>query len=306
MNRRDFFQRTAAGLAASGLLKRLDAMAAVGGETNDLAIVKGPTVAATVKAAVDGIGGIGAFVKPGNIVLLKPNCSFPNPPSWGSTTHPEVIGAVAGLCFGAGAKRVVVTDFPMSRAAQCFERSGLNELLRSMPALTFVELKEESQFETLPVPGGVEAKELQVAKLIRKADVLINLPTAKTHSATGVSFGLKNLMGLLWNRWPFHQQHDLQTALADLATVVRPHLTLLDAEYALLTNGPQGPGRSEHLRTMIAGRDIVAVDSAGCGLAEWNNRQTTPQNVQHIANAARRGIGTTDLGSLKLLRKELA
>ncbi len=305
MNRRDFIHRTAAGLTVAGLLDRLDALAASGTETHDLAVVKGPSVATAVEAAIAAIGGIGAFVKPGNIVLLKPNCSFPNPPAWGSTTHPEAIRAVATLCFGAGAKRVVVTDFPMSRAAQCFERSGLNELLRSMPELTFVELKEESQFEPVPVPGGVEAKELRIAKLIGKSDILINLPTAKTHSATGVSFGLKNLMGLLWDRWPFHQQYNLHEALSDLASVVRPRLTILDAEYALVTNGPQGPGRTEQLRTMVAGRDIVAVDSAGCGLAEWNNRQTAPESIRHIANAARRGIGTADLGSLKLFRKEL-
>jgi uncharacterized protein (DUF362 family) len=166
-------------------------------------------------------------------------------------------------------------------------------------------LKEEAQFESVPVPRGVDAKEIQIAKLIRKSDVFINLPTAKAHSATGVSFGLKNLMGLFWNRWPFHQQYNLQQAIADLGTAVRPHLTLLDAEYALLTNGPQGPGRTEQLRTMIAGRDIVAVDSAGCGIASWNNRETRPDAVQHIANAARSGLGTTDLGSLKILRKDL-
>jgi uncharacterized protein (DUF362 family) len=303
MDRRRFLVAAACGLGSLHAARALPLRGLPPDEPYDLALVKHADTAAAVAAAVDALGGIGRFVKPGAVVLLKPNMSFPNPPEWGSTTHPAVIDAVTTLCAGAGAKRIIITDYPMSRAAQCFERSGLNALLAARRELTFVELKEETQFEPVELPRGEEVKTLAVAKLLRKADVFINLPTAKAHSATGVSFGLKNLMGLFWERYPFHRTYNLHNAVADLATIMRPQLTLLDARFALLTNGPQGPGKSAQLDTIVAGVDPVAVDAAGCGLGEWNNRSTSPDSVEHIAHAARRGLGTMDLSSLRIFRQ---
>ena len=304
MNRRTFIQ---ASLFGVGALRSLDTIAAQASthrnDSFDLAIVKGEDIQQTLTAALDAIGGIGTFVKPGNIVLLKPNMSFPNPPAWGTTTHPEVIRTVVKLCVSAGAKRVIVTEFPMSRPQACFERSGLKELISSLPEMSFVELKEESQFEKVEVASGKEVREIQIAKLIRKADVFINLPTAKAHTSTGVSFGIKNLMGLFWNRWSFHQEHDLHEAIVDLASTMKPHLTILDAAYALLTNGPQGPGKTAQLNTMIAGRDMVAVDALGCELADWNSRSTSVQNISHIMKAAERGLGSIDLSKLNIFRQ---
>jgi uncharacterized protein (DUF362 family) len=301
MDRRRFLFTAACGLGslhAASALPRLGRL----GEPAQLAFSVNENAAAAVRAAVDAVGGIARFVTPGAVVLLKPNVSFPNPPEWGSTTHPAVIAAMATLCAEAGAKRVIAADYPMGRAAQCFERSGLNALLAERKDISFVELKEESQFELVELPAGEEVRQLAVAKLLRKADVFINLPTAKTHSATGVSFGLKNLMGLFWDRYPFHRSYNLHNAIVDLATVMKPQLTVLDAMYALTTNGPQGPGKVVRLNTVVAGSDPVAVDAAGLSLAEWNNRTTDARGVEHIARAADRGIGTADLASLRIAR----
>ncbi len=304
MDRRSFLITTVLGF---GALKALGARHLDGLITPidyELAVIKGGDIARNVEAAVESVGGIGRFVKQGDIVLLKPNVSFPNPPEWGTTTHPVVIETVADLCAGAGAKRVIVADFPMSRARMCLQRSGMAELAASTRAFTFVELKSERHFETVPVPGGEEVQELRVARLLAKADVFINLPTAKAHSATGVSFGLKNLMGLFWERQPFHQKYDLHNAIVDLASIMRPRLTVLDATYGLLTNGPQGPGKVEQLNTIIAGIDPVAVDAEACLLAPWNGRTTDPDNIMHLAKAAERGLGTLNLSPDLVFRKE--
>ena len=302
MNRRHFLRASAAGMAAAALPSGAFPLPAGQRDTYDLAIVRNASIPDAVSGAVDALGGMRAFVKPGAVVLLKPNMSFPNPPGWGSTTHPEVIRAVVRLCMDAGAKRVVAVDFPMSRAELCFERSGMTLLASEMNELSFVELKDEAQFETIPVPEGQEVRELAVPKLLRKADVFINLPTAKAHSATGVSMGLKNLMGLFWNRLPFHNQFNLHNAIADLASVIHPHLTILDGIYGLATNGPQGPGKVVQPETIIAGVDPVAVDTAGCDLAEWNNRSTSADQIAHIVNCAKRGLGTTKLDTLRVFR----
>ncbi|MDH7515680.1 MAG: DUF362 domain-containing protein [Bacteroidota bacterium] len=272
-------------------------------ESVDLAIVRSEDIEANVRAAVEALGGIRAFVKPGHIVFLKPNVSFPTPPEWGATTHPVVIRTMAAMCMEAGARRVIVADFPMSRPRQCFERSGMQELADTCRDFTFLELKEESQFENVPVPEGLEVKDLAIPKALLKSDVFINLPTAKSHSATDVSFGLKNLMGLFWDRRRFHQPLNLHQAIVDLATILKPHLTIMDATYLLLTNGPQGPGKTEYARTIVAGKSPLAVDAMTCSLAEWNNRITPPERVRHLVLAAERGLGTLDVTQLRVFRK---
>lgn len=301
MNRRSFLLSS---LLAAPALRSLDTLAqgVMKEEPYDLAIVRGSDVAANVTAAVNAVGGMSAFVKPGNVVFLKPNMSFPNPPEWGTTTHPEVIRAVAALCVAAGARRVVVADFPMSRAALCFERSGMTALAAECRDFTFVELNDEHQFEPVTIDGGEEVKELLIPKLVRKADVFINLPTAKVHSATTVSFGLKNLMGLFWDRMRFHRDFDLHNAIVDLAGVLRPQLTIMDATYLLLSNGPQGPGKVEHAKTIVAGAAPLAVDAATCSLASWNGRSTAPASVKHLARAAERGLGSLDISRLRIHR----
>ena len=101
---------------------------------------------------------------------------------------------------------------------------------------------------------------MKIAKLLARCDVFINMPCAKSHAATQVSFGLKNLMGLIFDRTYFHSGTDLHTAIAELATVIKPHITILDATRALVTGGPTGPGKVQDMGTIIAGTNPLAVD----------------------------------------------
>ena len=311
MKRRDFFKASLLGAAALQTSRfpafpssaASPASAAMVEPTR--AVVKGSDIAATVRAAVDALGGMSAFVSPGDVVFLKPNMSFPNPPEWGSTTHPEVIRTVVALCEEAGARRIVAADYPMRRAERCLEKSGMIALAEELPQLTFVRLGEERDFVTIPAPDATQFDEIAVSKLLQKADVFINLPTAKAHSGTSVSMGLKNLMGVIQDRGSFHGSYDLHEAIADLGALLRPQLSILDAHYALLTNGPGGPGSVGQPGAIIAGRDPVAVDAAGIRIAEWNNRMNDPADIRHIALAAERGAGSITTPEEQIHRSNL-
>ena len=105
-------------------------------------------------------------------------------------------------------------------------------------------------------------------------------------------------MGLIWDRNYFHQGTDLHQGIAELATVIRPHLTIMDATRALVTNGPTGPGKVQDLNTIIAGVDPLAVDAYSLTIANWNNRSLTVDTVKHLAYAADLNVGETDLKKL--------
>ncbi|MEW5814093.1 MAG: DUF362 domain-containing protein [Spirochaetota bacterium] len=272
-------------------------------EYADIAVVRGD-VEKSVKAAVDLLGGIGRFVRKGQRVLIKPNMSFPNPPEWGTTTDPFVTAKVAELCREAGAGQILIADNPLRRPDICLKRSGILDAVQNIPRTYTFAAKDRTLFEQVEVPGGKVLKAVEVLKELLKADVLINLPVAKSHNAAGVSLGMKNLMGLIWDREAFHEKFDLNEGIVDLSTLIRPNLIIVDATRALITSGPSGPGKVLPLGTIVAGTDPVAVDSYVVSLAKWYGRSFTGRNVRHLLLANQQGLGEVDITRLNI--KEIA
>jgi len=291
MKRREFLGRGGRWLAAATLLPAGRLFASEPAAPPDLVLAKGEPRDAVFRA-LEALGGMGRFVREGQVVLVKPNIGFDSPPAWGATTHPDVLAAVIDSCFQAKAKRVIVADHTIRPAERCFERSGLAAAVKPFPNARLVSLGDENAYEEMLVPRGKVLKSVRVASLARKADVFINLPTAKSHSASRVSFGLKNLMGLVWDRQAFHSDFDLHQGIADLASVLRPHLTILDATRLLKTGGPSGPGEVEPFGGIVAGTDPVALDAYGTGLAPWGGVTCRGEEVAHIRLAGELGLGT--------------
>lgn len=137
-------------------------------------------------------------------------------------------------------------------------------------------------------------------KEVLRANCLINIPTAKSHSATGVSLGIKNLMGLVWDRTAFHEKMELNRAIAEQLFIIKPKLTIVDCIHALLTRGPSGPGKTVELNTVVASVDPVAADSYTVGLARWYNKEFEGSQVKHIKIAHELGFGEIDVSKMNI------
>ncbi len=251
-----------------------------------------------VKAAVDLVGGIDKFMKAGDVVCIKPNLSFASNIDCGATTNPAIVRQMVQLCLDAGASRIIVLDHTIHEATLCVERSRIEEAIIDKK-VSLVTLQQERQYTDVDVPGGKELNRIQVAKAIQSADLLINMPTAKSHSATGVSLGLKSLMGLIWDRGYLHRVN-LDRAIAELGTVIKPGLTVIDATRALTTGGPGGPGKTVVLNKVVAGIDPVAVDSYTVGIAQWYKKSWTGKQVKSIRAAADLGLGEIDTANMRI------
>jgi uncharacterized protein (DUF362 family) len=291
MTRRKFLKTTAAGIAL-GLAGR--APFSIAKEEIDLAVISGDPVAAT-KKALEVLGGISRFLKKGQRVVLKPNMSFTRTPEFGATTHPQVVATVAQACMEAGAQQVLVLDHTLQRAEICLERAGIREACKDIPGVYVLALQERKFFREIKIPQGRVLERVEVMKEVLDSPVLINIPVAKSHSATGVSMGIKGLMGLIWDREVFHSQVNMNQALADLATVIKPQLTILDATRALTSGGPGGPGEVKKPNLIIAGIDPVAVDSYGVSVVPWYGQNFKGRQVEHLQIAHQRGLGKIDI-----------
>lgn len=257
-----------------------------------ISVVRGSTEK-LVKTAVDELGGIGSFVKSGSTVCIKINISFAANIECGATTNPGIVMQMVTQCLDAGAKEVILYDHTIANATLCVEKSNIKQAIVDKKRVTLLTPSTQQDFREVLIPSGRELSSTKIAKVLDDADVLINMPTAKSHSGTGVSLGLKNLMGLVWDRGALHRA-DLHRAIADLALVITPDLTVVDATRALVTGGPGGPGETVRLDTVVAGIDPVAVDSYTVGLTPWYGRSFTGSEVKHIRAASESGLGEID------------
>lgn len=296
ITRRDFIKAGLGAAAAAILPKGLLGQEAGAAAGPAIGVARGDK-GKLVKAAVDLVGGIGRFVSQGDRVCIKPNISFAANVECGATTSVGIARQLVELCLEAGADKVIILDHTIADAALCVEKSGIQGAVVDPKKVSLVTPDQERMFAEVGVPDGTELSTIKVAKAVLSADKLINLPTAKSHSATGVSLGIKGLMGLVWDRGFLHRK-DLHRAIAELATVIKPDLTVVDATRALTSGGPGGPGKTVQLNTVVAGTDVVAVDSYTVGLTQWYNKSFTGRSVKYIAAAAEMGLGEIDTAKM--------
>lgn len=260
-----------------------------------LAVAHGLSPRAITEAAIKSLGGIEQFVKPGNDVIIKPNiCVAYHSYEYAATSNPEVVGALVSLCKGTGAKRVRVMDQPFGGTAeQAYSVSGIGDSVRAAGGQ--MEIMSDIKFRNTPIPRGVDIKNWPIYSDVLDADVFINLPIAKHHSLARLTLGMKNLMGVIQNRNQIHL--NIGQKLADLSTLIKPSLTVVDCVRTLMTNGPTGGSLSDVklANTIIASRDIVAADAYAATLFGL-----TGADIPYVRTGAQMGLGTMDLNSVKV------
>ncbi len=303
MNRREFLKYQLQGmfwLAAGGSGLFLP-KTGIADTAPDVSIVRGDRAAAT-RAAVEMLGGMQRFVKPGNRVVIKPNMSFARPPEAGTNTSPEVVRELAIMCQEAGAASILIPDNMLHMENACLERSGIRDACAVVDKNMVRAISSPHLFKETIIPQAEDIPRTDVMKAVLKSDVLIAAPTAKSHSSAGVSLSMKGMMGLIYDRGVFHGRYDLDTAIVDLCTVLKSDLAVIDASRVLSTGGPQGPGKVIRENTVIASADMVAADATAVSMFEWYGRRFKPSQVNHVRLAHKRGLGRMDIENLNTRR----
>lgn len=307
LNRREFIGAVAgigAGLFIGGCAKsETSANAAPGAgltprapkfDAGELVVASGKDAGKLTRAAVDALGGMKKLVRANDFVVVKPNIAWNRPASAAATTNPAVVAEIVKMCKEAGAKRVLVIDHIIDRPAEgVLGFTGIKAAAEAAGAEVGA-AQNESDYRSIEIPKGKAMQSDTCIKELLKADVWINVPIAKTHSATKLTLGMKNLMGCNWDRQAWHQ-NKLDQCIADYMTAIRPDLTILDANRILLSNGPKGPGDTKDVGKVIAGVDPVAVDAYGAGLFG-----VKPEDVGYIRLAHEHGVGEIDLAKVKV------
>jgi uncharacterized protein (DUF362 family) len=228
-------------------------------------------------------------------VIIKPNiCVDYNPPEYAATTNPTVVAALVRLCVGAGAKGVTVMDMPFGGTAEsAYQVSGIADAAKNAGGRMVI--MNRAKFVKTPIPEGRSIQSWPIYGDILTADVIINVPIAKHHSLARLSLGLKNLLGVVATPNQIHS--DLGPRIADLASIIRPTLTVVDAYRVLMNHGPTGGSLNDvkQMNTIIATHDPVAADTQAAQMFGLG-----PDDVPYIQAARRMGLGQTELGGVRV------
>jgi uncharacterized protein (DUF362 family)/NAD-dependent dihydropyrimidine dehydrogenase PreA subunit len=222
-----------------------------------------------VLSVLEPLGGIGAFVRPGQRVLLKPNLLMPVRPERAITTHPAVVEAVVELVQSAGGEVVIFDSGPVP-AGLVVRRAYRDTGLLEVAGRTGAALHCDIAAIQVPAPESVLLKRLDLVRISQEVDVVISLPKLKTHNLTTITGAVKNLFGLVpgMTKTAYHAKlpdvDKFCDMLLDVAAYVRPALTVMDAVIGLEGNGPSLGGAPRQIGALLAGSDVVAVDAVVC------------------------------------------
>jgi uncharacterized protein (DUF362 family) len=307
MKRRDFFRSGVnASIAATvGLaFGNLDKLFAIPPKfpmlPYDLVAVRNGEPEAMFDKAIESLGGMGAFVKKDQKVVVKPNIGWDVSPERAGNTNPALIKRIIEHCFGAGAKEVYVFDNTCDDWNKCYKTSGIEDAAKAAGAKV-VPGNSESYYHEVEISKGIKLKKAKVHELILESDVFINVPVLKHHSSADLSIAMKNLMGVVWDRMYWHK-NNLHQCIADYATHRKPDLNVIDGYRVMMKNGPRGVSVSDVVsyKTLILSPDIVAADAAATKVFG-----SEPEDIGYIVKAAELGVGTYNLDSLNINRIKL-
>jgi uncharacterized protein (DUF362 family) len=303
VTRRQFIRGAATVIAVPHLLSGetffYGSLAHAAGEA-DLIIAKNGSPSQLLEAAMAPLGGMGRFVKKGQRVVIKANIAWARTPEQACTNNPELLSALIKMCYEAGANRVAVWDHTCDNYQFTFSRSGLKETAQKAGADIFSG-HGRNVYKQVEVPKGKKLKTAEVLKDVLESDVFINFPLPKHHFATELTLGLKNLIGIVWDMEQLHKI-DLHQCIADINTLRRPDLVVMDAIRILTTNGPKGPGKTEDIGEVIASTDIVAADAYAATFFKHpkTGKPFKPAEIKFVKNAYELGLGEIDLSRIRV------
>ena len=274
----------------------------------DISVVTGQDAYLSTLRAIEELGGMGRFVSRGDRVGLLPNTWAKKP---GTYTRPDIVLAVAHLCYEAGAKQVYMLK---NESAKYWRRSKVS----LQHAALIARLKPaDSDHDTVSIPGAKIVKEAEILTEALRYERLINLPIIKHHSGVHMTCTLKNMMGLsafstnirfhlgdtyirtfIKEFGDFYADLDhFSQSVVDLNRVRPVDLCVVDATEFITTNGPSGPGKMSRPHQVVAGTDRVALDAL---CAAYVGRK--PAEIGMIVKAHEAGLGRLDLDAMRITR----
>lgn len=256
-------------------------------QKSEVAIVKGERAHEPVFKALDLINYESAL-SGWDTVLIKVN--FITVETWdtGATTDPIVVEALIKKLKNLPVQIFVVeSDATMTNADKAFEATGMKTMCErnGIQCLNLRHIKDRVK---IAIPNGEALNCIKVPRIVTDS-AIISAAKLKTHTLTTVTLGMKNMFGLLPDKFKgkYHAK-GISKVIVDINTVLKPVLTVIDGFVGMEGRGPTG-GTPVKMDLIIAGKDVVAVDATAARVMGFE-----PMEIVHIRKAYEKGLGNID------------
>ena len=219
-------------------------------------------------------------------VLIKVNFICEQTWDSGATTDPLVVEAIILKLKELPLKIYVVeSDASITNADKAFDATGMKEMcIRN--GVEWLNLRYVEDKVKLKIPNGETLKDITVPRLVTES-AIISAAKLKTHTATTVTLGMKNMFGLLPDKFKAkYHARGISSVVVDINTVLKPSIIVIDGFVGMEGNGPVN-GEPVPMDLIIAGTDAVATEAVGCRIMGID-----PKQVKHIRRANEKGLGT--------------
>lgn len=269
-------------------------------KTEAFSVKRGTKPKILLKQCLSELGGIQNFVKQGDRVVIKANICGGNPNRPGSFTSIQIADELSKLVKEAGGTPLIVdADMIWTEFWQVALEEGYLEWSKQAPA----KLVNLSETKLARLDFGKKLKKVWMSKELLNADVIISLPTMKTHILTGVTLGMKNMYGTFpqMDKAVYHKL-GIEEVIFEINKAFPPNLTIIDGSTGGEAMGPLS-SKPVNFQTLIASGNVVVADSVACKLMGYD-----PLNIVHIKLAHEAGLGNAevklDLTKLKPHKKD--
>jgi uncharacterized protein (DUF362 family) len=212
-------------------------------------------------------------------ILIKVNACRPGY-AMGQVTDPEFLRATIKILKDYTTNITICeSDGQRFSAWKSLEKTGIKNVALE-EKIKIVNLSE-LPLVSVDIPSFLYFSELKIPDITLNTDVFIDMCLMKTHKLTDVSLGLKNLFGCLpgYDRVLIHSH--INEILADIASVIKPDISLMDAIVGMEGDGPIA-GIPKRMNLVLCSDNVVALDYVASKIMGFN-----PDKILHICKAAK-------------------
>lgn len=242
------------------------------------------TVDKAVLELFEAFGGVGAFVKPGSKVLLKPNLIARRLPETMAVTHDTIVRAIAKLVLEAGGI-VTIADSPggvykENYLEKIYEAAGLKKIAEELP----VHLNYDTGYREVMVNSHGTQKRFCIIRPVFENDVIINLPKLKTHVMANYTGAVKNLFGTVPGltkaeyHYKYPQKEEFFSAITDLCAYIKPAFQIMDGICMMEGDGPTN-GTPKKAGLLLASTDPFALDEIAIPLIGYRREDVLTAQI---------------------------
>jgi uncharacterized protein (DUF362 family) len=260
-----------------------------------VAIVKGDEPSEITKKALKLIGAKN-LIKQESKVLIKPNYVVAKHPSTGITTDSRIVESLIEFVKDCGVKDITVGEGGVGDTGKAFNVVGIKEVA-ARHGVKLIDLNQDLRVK-MKIPHALALHEVDIAETGFKSTCIINVPKLKVHHMALVTLCMKNLMGLILPKSIMHDQ--INEKIVDLASLFKEKVKINVVDGVIGAEVDETHGEPVEMNIVIAGQDMVAVDSVAAAAMGIDYR-----NVKYLQLAEERGLGISNIDEIKIIGESI-